>query len=91
MYLLKSNSKPAPSERKKKKVELLGSFQKYVEQSKKKQDTQIQEKPAGPNTGQPLPSQGILQFMAPAPNASIQGPAAGTGGQKGKDAKMNTK
>ena len=39
LFLLKSKSKPTPSERKKKKGELLGSFQKYVAESKKKSDT----------------------------------------------------
>ena len=66
---MKSKSKPAPSEKKRKKVPLLGHFEKYVEQSKKKADTQIKEQPAGPMPGQPLASQGILNFMAPAPNS----------------------
>jgi hypothetical protein len=47
LHLLKSKSKPAPSEKKRKKVELLGPFEKYVEQSKKKSDTQINQPPAG--------------------------------------------
>ena len=82
LYLLKSKSKPAPSEKKRKKVELLGPFEKYVEQSKKKSDTQIHQQPAGQIPGQQPAPGGILQFMAPVPNAN-------TAGQKGKDAKMN--
>ena len=69
-------------------MELLGSFQKYVAESKKKSDTQIQEKPASQMPAPPLPSQGILQFMAPVPNAGGQGPTAPAAGQKGKDAKI---
>ena len=46
LFLLKSKSKPTPSEKKRKKVPLLGPFEKYVEQSKKKADTQIQQ-PSG--------------------------------------------
>ena len=88
---MKSKSKPAPSEKKRKKVPLLGNFEKYVEQSKKKADTQIKEQPAGPMPGQQPDPRGILQFMAPAPNAGSQGPTANAAGQKGKDAKMNTK
>ena len=87
---MKSKSKPAPSEKKRKKVPLLGNFEKYVEQSKKKADTQIKEQPAGPMPGQLLPPQGILQFMAPAPNAGGDANSK-SAGQKGKDAKMNTK
>ena len=69
---------------------LLGNFEKYVAESKKKADTQIKEQPAGPMPGPPLAPQGILQFMAPVPNAGKDTNPQGKG-QKGQDAKMNTK
>ena len=90
LYLLKTKSKPTPSEKKRKKVALLGPFEKYVEQSKKKSDTQINQQPAGQIPGQQPAPGGILQFMAPVPNAG-QSAQANAVGQKGKDAKMNQK
>ena len=90
LFLLKSKSKPVPSEKKRKKVPLLGPFEKYVEQSKKKSDTQIKEQPTGPNPASSLAPQGILQFMAPGPSAGKDTNPQGKG-QKGQDAKMNTK
>ena len=66
-------------------------YQKYVEQSKKKSDTLINQQPAGQIPGQGPAPGGILQFMAPVPNAGGQGPNAKGGNQKNKDAKMNAK
>ena len=90
LYLLKAKSKPTPSERKRKKIELLGDFQKYVSQSKKKSDLQINQQPAGQPPSQPPAPGGILQFMAPAPSSS-RDPNAKGAGNKDKDAKMNLK
>ena len=61
--LLKSKSKPIAAEKKRKKVPLLGSFETYVEQSKKKpQPTGMTQPPNTSNLAQG--AQQLLNFGA---------------------------
>ena len=76
LHLLKANSKPIPTKLKRRKIQLLGTYKEYAESKKKPvpvKDPIAQSKPPV-GSGQ-IQGNGILQFMAPAPNA--------------KDAKMN--
>ena len=81
--LLKSKSKPIAAEKKRKKVPLLGSFETYVEQSKKKpQPTGMAQPPNTSNLAQG--AQQLLNFGAA--NQAQKGPA-----KPNKDANMNAK
>ena len=69
--LLKSKSKPIAAEKKRKKVPLLGSFETYVEQSKKKpQPTGMAQPPNTSNLAQR--AQQLLNFGAA--NQNQKGP-----------------
>ena len=81
--LLKTKSKPTASDKKRNKVPLLGTFDAYVEQSKKKP---LPTGMAQPPTTQNLAhgAQQLLNFGAA--NQAQKGPA-----KPGKDASMNAK
>ena len=83
LHLLKAGSKPIATDRKRRKIQLLGSFGEYQESKKKPVPS---NNPIGsvPAQGPPSGPSSILQFMAPGPQAS--GPA-----NTGKDNKMKGK
>ena len=81
--LLKTKSKPIAAEKKRKKVPLLGTFDAYVEQSKKKpQPTGMAQPPNTQNLAQG--AQQLLTFGAA--NQVQKGPS-----QSGKDQQMKLK
>ena len=83
IHLLKSNPKPVPAQRARRKIQLLGTFGEYKE-SKKKVPDQV---PLGLGQAQqqqpPIPAS-IMSLMVPQPNANAEGKNA-------KDAKMAKK
>ena len=83
MHLLKSGSKPTKLDRKRKKIEVLGTYEQYSE-SKKKPVPRANQAADGHASNQVNSGSSILQFMAPAP-------ATKENAQKGKDAKMSGK
>ncbi|MAJ97175.1 MAG: hypothetical protein CMI56_00985 [Parcubacteria group bacterium] len=80
---MKANSKPTTTDRKRKKVPLLGSFGEYTE-SKKKAIASAPQQPATSNQVTSSAQTSVLQFMAPGPTAN--GPP-----QKGKEGKSSVK
>ena len=83
MHLLKAGSKPTTAKSKRKKIELMGTFDDYSKQ-KQVADTKAKVAEVFQGQNQINSSPSILQFMAPAPTTKETA-------NKGKDAKMSGK
>ena len=83
LHLLKSSSKPAKSDRKRKKIPILGTFDQFAE-SKQKPVSNLPIQPSSLANNQSSGAANILNYMAP-------GPAANGPPPKNKDAKMSQK
>ena len=83
LHLLKSKSKPVSAIKKRRKIEIMGTFGQY-------QDSKKKPVPSG-NMAQALNTQNLAQGAQQILNFAAPGQAQMAPAPKGKDAKMNAK